>query len=179
MLIISIYFVKISIVLLVFTVGMSTIPKVIVAKYCGMTIALFVSVVGMSTIPEAIVAKYCGLKVFGLSLITNSCVMEYDSKVVANHAEVLETANKRAKDVQTLITNMVAEIPIWRECIVIVIFVQVFKAVFCWPICTDDNKASAPHGNIKLVANLFFSVGIFSAKRKFVQVGTCVNLGEF
>ncbi|GFS65378.1 purine nucleoside phosphorylase [Trichonephila clavipes] len=44
--------------------------------------------VGMSTAHEVIAAKHCGLRVFGLSLITNECVMEYDVQRSANHAEI-------------------------------------------------------------------------------------------
>ncbi|XP_054710430.1 LOW QUALITY PROTEIN: purine nucleoside phosphorylase-like [Uloborus diversus] len=66
--------------------------------------------VGMSTAHEVIAAKHCGLRVFGLSLITNECVMEYDVERSANHAEVLETSNRRKADLEKLITNLVARI---------------------------------------------------------------------
>ena len=66
----------------------------------------------MSTVPEAIVAVHCGLKVFGMSLITNKCIMEYDCKDYANHEEVLATAKMRSKDVMTLITKMAAEVDV-------------------------------------------------------------------
>ncbi|GFQ66317.1 purine nucleoside phosphorylase [Trichonephila clavata] len=66
--------------------------------------------VGMSTAHEVIAAKHCGLRVFGLSLITNECVMEYDVQRSANHAEVLETSNRRKTDLEKLVTNLVAQI---------------------------------------------------------------------
>jgi purine-nucleoside phosphorylase len=66
----------------------------------------------MSTVPEAIVATHCGIKVFGLSLITNSCIMEYDCKDYASHEEVLETAKMRSQDIQTLITKMVSAVKV-------------------------------------------------------------------
>lgn len=42
----------------------------------------------MSTVPEVVVARHCGLKVFAFSLITNSCITEYDTAAFANHEEV-------------------------------------------------------------------------------------------
>lgn len=65
---------------------------------------------GMSTTHEALVASYCGLQVFGLALITNIAILEYDSEDYPNHLEVLETANKRAQVVQKLVTDFVARI---------------------------------------------------------------------
>ncbi|XP_071038038.1 purine nucleoside phosphorylase isoform X3 [Parasteatoda tepidariorum] len=66
--------------------------------------------VGMSTAHEVIAAKHCGLRVFGLSLITNECVMDYDVQRSANHAEVLDTSNRRKADLEKLITNLVSQI---------------------------------------------------------------------
>lgn len=66
--------------------------------------------VGMSTAHEVIAAKHCGLRVFGLSLITNECVMDYDVERAANHAEVLETSNRRKSDLETLISALISRI---------------------------------------------------------------------
>lgn len=64
----------------------------------------------MSTVPEVLVANHCGMEVCGISLITNKCVMDYDSKQVANHEEVLETGEKRAHDMQRLISTVVSKL---------------------------------------------------------------------
>jgi purine-nucleoside phosphorylase len=61
----------------------------------------------MSTVHEVLVAIHCGIKVIGFSLITNKCVLDYESREEANHQEVLEAANNRAKDFEKLIENVV------------------------------------------------------------------------
>lgn len=70
-----------------------------------------VDATGMSTVPEVLVGNHCGMEVCGFSLITNKCVMEYDSAQVANHEEVLETGQKRSLDMQRLISAVVHDIP--------------------------------------------------------------------
>ncbi|XP_067143846.1 purine nucleoside phosphorylase-like isoform X2 [Centruroides vittatus] len=66
--------------------------------------------VGMSTAHEVIAARHCGLRVFGMSLITNVCIDEYDSTQTANHEEVLETSAKRKSDMEKLVSRLVARI---------------------------------------------------------------------
>ncbi|XP_018011640.1 purine nucleoside phosphorylase [Hyalella azteca] len=65
--------------------------------------------VGMSTVPEVVVARHCGMRVFAFSLITNACIMDYDTNASANHEEVIETANKRQHQLQELVRRMVAK----------------------------------------------------------------------
>jgi len=66
-------------------------------------------VTGMSTVPEVIVARHCGMRCFGMSLVTNKCVMEWDCERKANHEEVLETGQMRSKDMQLMIAQLVHE----------------------------------------------------------------------
>ena len=69
-----------------------------------------VDAVGMSTIPETIVAHHCGMKVFACSLITNMCVVEYNTGIDTNHEEVIEWGMKRANDMKMFIAKMVEAI---------------------------------------------------------------------
>ncbi|KAK7115403.1 purine nucleoside phosphorylase-like [Littorina saxatilis] len=66
-----------------------------------------VDATGMSTVQEVLVARHAGMRVFGMSLITNMVISEYDVESVANHAEVLETGKARSKDLQTLVSTLV------------------------------------------------------------------------
>ena len=66
-----------------------------------------VDAVGMSTIPETIVAHHAGIKVFACSLITNMCVVEYNTGIDTNHEEVIEWGRKRANDMKDFIARMV------------------------------------------------------------------------
>ncbi|XP_019962000.1 purine nucleoside phosphorylase 6 [Paralichthys olivaceus] len=66
--------------------------------------------VGMSTVPEVVVARHCGLRVLGLSLVTNIAVTDYDSHEKANHEEVLKTTQYRAQDLERLVTHIIAKI---------------------------------------------------------------------
>jgi len=65
----------------------------------------------MSTCPEVVVAGHCGMKVFGMSMVTNCCIMDYESDQKANHEEVLEAGNNRAKDIQAFVRRIIELIP--------------------------------------------------------------------
>lgn len=68
--------------------------------------------VGMSTCPEVIVACHASMQVLGLSLITNKCILEYDSDQQANHEEVLETSKKQASVMLNLVSKIAERIVI-------------------------------------------------------------------
>lgn len=67
---------------------------------------------GMSTTHEVIIARHMGMKVFGISLITNECVLDCDSDDKANHLEVLAVGKERALAVQKLISQLISKIEI-------------------------------------------------------------------
>lgn len=54
--------------------------------------------VGMSTVHEVITARHCDMNVLAFSLITNECILEYDSTDEPNHEEVMD-AGKMRQDV--------------------------------------------------------------------------------
>lgn len=75
-----------------------------------MNYLLHVAAAGMSTSHEVIVARHAGMRCFAMSLISNCAVMDYDSKERANHEEVLETGRLRAKQLENLVSNLVARL---------------------------------------------------------------------
>ncbi|XP_026169852.1 purine nucleoside phosphorylase-like [Mastacembelus armatus] len=77
---------------------------------CRMLQSLGADAVGMSTVHEVIVARHAGIRCFALSLISNRAVMDYDSQEKANHEEVLETSRLRAKQMEKLVSTMVARL---------------------------------------------------------------------
>ncbi|KAG5836340.1 hypothetical protein ANANG_G00253530 [Anguilla anguilla] len=68
--------------------------------------------VGMSTAPEVLVASHCGMKVFGLSLITNKVVKDYEDTEKVNHEGVLGVSKMRSETLQTLVTELVSRLDI-------------------------------------------------------------------
>ncbi|KAF0041540.1 hypothetical protein F2P81_007438 [Scophthalmus maximus] len=77
---------------------------------CRLLRTLGADTVGMSTVPEVLVARHCGLRVLGLSLITNMTVTDYDSNQKANHEEVLQTTRNRTQDLERFVSNLIAKI---------------------------------------------------------------------
>lgn len=77
--------------------------------------------VGMSTVPEVIIARHSGMRVLALSLITNAAVIDYPpsgkdqtqldnmADGIASHKEVLEYANMASADVEKIIEAVVNE----------------------------------------------------------------------
>jgi purine-nucleoside phosphorylase len=72
---------------------------------------LGVDSVGMSTVPEIVVARHCGMKILGLSLITNKVICDKKEKDMphATHEEVLEAVEISGKHVEAIIKEIAKE----------------------------------------------------------------------
>jgi purine-nucleoside phosphorylase len=64
--------------------------------------------IGMSTVPEVIVARHMGMKVFGISIITDSGVP--GEIVEITHQEVQEVARKAEPKLSLIIKELVASL---------------------------------------------------------------------
>ena len=64
--------------------------------------------VGMSTVPEVIVASHCEMPVLAISMITNMAAGILEQKL--DGQDVIDTANRRAKVLQTLVSCIVEKI---------------------------------------------------------------------
>lgn len=67
-------------------------------------------VVGMSVVHEAVTARHCDLTVFAFSLITNMCIMDYDSCDEVNHAGVMDVGEMRKDVIKTFVGRIVNHI---------------------------------------------------------------------
>ncbi|CAG9761783.1 unnamed protein product [Ceutorhynchus assimilis] len=72
----------------------------------GMLKMLGADAVGMSTVHEVITANHCDMTVFAFSLITNECVVQYETTQEPNHEEVIDVGKKR----EGLLKKFVSEI---------------------------------------------------------------------
>jgi purine-nucleoside phosphorylase len=61
--------------------------------------------VGMSTVPEVIVAKHSGMKVFGMSVVTDLGIR--DEMNIITHEEVLEAANVAAPKMALIVKELI------------------------------------------------------------------------
>ena len=61
--------------------------------------------VGMSTVPEVIVAHHCGIKTFGISVVTD--LGGFDNPVEVSHEEVQEAADKAQPIMTEIMREMI------------------------------------------------------------------------
>ncbi len=64
--------------------------------------------VGMSTVPEVIVARHCGIKVLAISCVTNMAAGILDQPI--NHKEVMETGERVKDQFLALLKSLVPRI---------------------------------------------------------------------
>ena len=62
--------------------------------------------VGMSTVPEVIVAVHCGMRVVGFSIVTDMCLP--DALEPADVAKIIATANAAEPNLRTLVRGVLA-----------------------------------------------------------------------
>ncbi|CAL1579091.1 unnamed protein product [Knipowitschia caucasica] len=83
---------------------------------CRMLRIMGADAIGMSTVHEVLVARHCGMRCFALSLVSNMAIMDYDSVERANHDEVLETGRLRAKQLESLVSELVDRMETHNTC---------------------------------------------------------------
>lgn len=66
--------------------------------------------IGMSTVPEVIVAKHSGMKVIGISCVTDMAILEGDTTI--SHEEVMEVATKTRPKFINLVKAVINEVSI-------------------------------------------------------------------
>ncbi|HOO25231.1 MAG TPA: purine-nucleoside phosphorylase [Clostridiales bacterium] len=64
--------------------------------------------VGMSTVPEVIVAGHCGLPILAISLVTNMAAGVLDQPLSGD--EVIEIGNKKSAELQALVAEIIYEL---------------------------------------------------------------------
>lgn len=81
-----------------------TVAEIRMLKICG------ADAVGMSSAHEVMIARHCGMTVFAFSLITNKCIIDYDSKLQPNHEEIMDLGKKREGVLQEFVAKIVSHI---------------------------------------------------------------------
>lgn len=66
--------------------------------------------VGMSTVPEVIVARHMGIPVFGVSIVTDLAHFNVEDDYVTDGEEILKAADAAADKMCALFINMIAEL---------------------------------------------------------------------
>lgn len=64
--------------------------------------------VGMSTVPEVIVGVHCGFRIFGISVVTDSCLP--DALKPVNIEEIIRVANEAEPRLTTLVLKLIEKI---------------------------------------------------------------------
>jgi purine-nucleoside phosphorylase len=64
--------------------------------------------IGMSTVPEVIVAKHSGLKVIGISCVTDMAIFEGSETI--SHEQVMEIADKTRPKFISLVKSIIGEV---------------------------------------------------------------------
>ncbi|XP_076264733.1 purine nucleoside phosphorylase-like isoform X2 [Rhynchophorus ferrugineus] len=66
--------------------------------------------VGMSTVHEVVTANHCDMTVFVFSLITNKCVVEYETSSEPSHEEVIDVGKQREGLLKQFVTELLKKI---------------------------------------------------------------------
>lgn len=69
----------------------------------------------MSTVAEVLTGCHGGMTIFAFSLITNKCIMDYDSHEEANHTDVIEIGKKREPVIKEFVARIVQSIAQLQE----------------------------------------------------------------
>lgn len=72
--------------------------------------ALGADAVGMSTAPEVVAARHAGMRVLGISVISNIVADTQQSLVSPSHAEVLQTGERSAPELASLIEGVLPQL---------------------------------------------------------------------
>lgn len=68
------------------------------------------NVVGMSTVADAIVAVQAGMKVFSFSIISNMCILDYNTKLNIDHIENIAIGHHKAPLIAKWIRKFITKI---------------------------------------------------------------------
>lgn len=85
-------------------------PNYLTKSELKMMINIGADTVGMSTVPEVIVANHMGMKILGISCVTDMAIP--DSLESISHAQVMEVANKTRPKFISLVKGILNEVAI-------------------------------------------------------------------
>ncbi|AOY77090.1 purine-nucleoside phosphorylase [Clostridium formicaceticum] len=83
-------------------------PNYLTKAELKMIIAVGADTVGMSTVPEVIVARHSGLRVLGISCVTDMAIPDQLESI--SHEEVMEVANKTKPKFISLVKEILKEV---------------------------------------------------------------------